>query len=206
LGSCWVFSVHLKFIIAQKLLGDQSELIVAYPVVAKVLSRDIPHKSEVGGVKLGLTDAGALAQAVGNMLDHVKTAHPQARIDGVLVQSMVRGVAEVIIGYRHDPEVGPVVMVGAGGVLGELAPGHAVCLAPVSIDAATAMIAEVPPLAVLKGYRGRPAGDGAALARAIDAVSLLALIDVTRVLEAEINPCIVTRSSAVAVDALLVLA
>jgi hypothetical protein len=95
-------------------------------------------------------------------------------------------------------------MVGAGGVLAELAPGHAVRLAPVSIDTATAMIAEVPPLAVLKGYRGKPAGDIAVLARAIHAVSLLALIDAPRVMEAEINPCIVTTNSAVAVDALAV--
>jgi hypothetical protein len=97
-------------------------------------------------------------------------------------------------------------MVGAGGVLAELAASHAVRLAPVGIEVATAIIAEVPALAVLKGYRGKPAGDIGALARAIHAVSLLALIDAPRVMEAEINPCIVTTTGAVAVDALVVLA
>jgi acyl-CoA synthetase (NDP forming) len=189
---------------AERITDGKRRVGLAFPVVAKILSRDIPHKSDAGGVRLGLTDANALAQAVGNMLDHVKTAHPQARLDGVLVQSMVKGVAEVIIGYRRDPEVGPVVMVGAGGVLAELVPEHSVRLAPVSIDTGAEMIAEVPALAVLKGYRGRPAGNIAALARAIHAVSLLALIDTPRVREAEINPCIVTTGGAVAVDALVV--
>lgn len=190
---------------AEQVTDARQRVGLAFPVVAKILSRDLPHKSDAGGVVLGLEDAGALTRAVGNMLAHVKSMHPEARIDGVLVQSMVKGVAEVIIGYRRDPEVGPVVMVGAGGMLAELAAGHAVRLAPVSVDEAAAMIADVAPLAVLKGYRGRPAGDTAALARAIHAVSLLALIDTPRVLEAEINPCIVTTSGAVAVDALAAL-
>ena len=191
---------------AEQIIDARQHVGLAYPVVAKILSRDLPHKSDAGGVMIGLEDAGALAYAVGNMLEHVKAAHPQARIDGVLVQSMVKGVAEVIIGYRRDPEVGPVVMVGAGGVLAELAPEHAVRVAPVSIDDATTMIAAVPALAILKGYRGKPAGDISALARAIHAVSLPALIDAPRVREAEINPCIVTTTGAVAVDALAVLA
>jgi acyl-CoA synthetase (NDP forming) len=179
---------------------------LAYPVVAKVLSRDIAHKSDAGGVKLDLADARSLDEAVRNMLDLVTGAHPQPRVDGVLVQSMVRGVAEVIIGYRHDPEVGPVVMVGPGGVLAELGAGHAVRVAPVGIEAARAMIDEVPALAVLNGYRGQPAGDVAALARAIHTLSLVALITAPRVLEAEINPCIVTPTGAVAVDALITIA
>jgi acyl-CoA synthetase (NDP forming) len=191
---------------AEQVNDAKQRVRLAYPVAAKILSRDIPHKSDAGGVQLDLGDAAALAEAIDRMLARMKAAHPQARIDGVLVQSMVQGVAEIILGYRYDPEVGPVVMAGAGGVLAELAPGHAVRLAPVSIEAATAMIAEVPALAVLKGYRGKPAGDIAALARAIHAVSLLALIETPRVLEAEINPCIVTTTGAVAVDALITVA
>jgi acyl-CoA synthetase (NDP forming) len=189
---------------AEQITDATQRVSLDYPVVAKILSRDISHKSDAGGVVTGLADADALAKAVNAMLVSVKAGHPRARIDGVLVQPMVQGVAEVIIGYRHDAEVGPVVMVGAGGMLAELAQGHAVRMAPVSIDEAAEMIAEVPSLAVLKGYRGKAAGDIAALAGAIHAVSMLALIESPRVLEAEINPCIVTATGATAVDALVV--
>jgi len=126
----------------------------------------------------------------------------------VLVQRMERGLVEVIIGYRRDPEVGPVVMLGVGGVAAELkgGQGHCVRLAPVSLDEATAMIGEVGELAVLGGYRNLPRGDCAALARAIRAVSLLALLGTRKVAEAEINPLIVKPEGrgVVAVDGLVV--
>lgn len=112
----------------------------------------------------------------------------------------------MIVGFRRDREVGPIVMVGAGGILAELVRGQAVRLAPVALEEARAMVVEVPALAVLRGYRGGPPGDVEALARAIHAVSLLACIDSPRVAEAEINPLIVQPDGVVAVDALLAVA
>lgn len=133
---------------------------------------------------------------------------PAARIDGVLVQRMEQGIAEVIVGYRRDPEVGPIVLLGAGGTAAELRRSYCMRIAPVTFDEAQAMIAEVRDLAVLRGYRNLPRGDCAALAHAIHALSLLALLDARVVSEAEINPLIVKQEGqgVVAVDGLVVFA
>ena len=176
-------------------------------VAVKILSVDIAHKTDSGLVRLDVPAADA-QEEVRRMLKEVRTRFPRAKVDGVLVQRMERGLAEVIIGYRRDPEVGPVVMLGAGGVAAELKGGHGHCirLAPVSLAEADAMIGEVSELAVLSGYRNLPRGDCAALARAIRAVSLLALLGTRKVAEAEINPLIVRTEGrgVVAVDGLVV--
>jgi len=121
---------------------------------------------------------------------------------------MESGLAEVIVGYRRDPEVGPVVMLGAGGIAAELRRSFCVRIAPVSLEEAAAMIEEVRDLALLRGYRGLPRGDGAALARAIRALSLLASLEGRKVSEAEINPLIVKAEGqgVVAVDGLVAFA
>lgn len=178
---------------------------VPYPVVAKVQSADIAHKTEAGGVLLGIQNEQEFAQRVPMMLAQVRTSHPQARIEGVLVQRMEKGLAEAIIGYRHDAMVGPVVMVGMGGTLAELYQDSALRLAPVDEAEAQAMIGEVKGLAVVRGYRNLPQGDVAALARAIAALSRLANLPGQPVAEAEINPLIVKADGVVAVDGLLIL-
>jgi len=124
----------------------------------------------------------------------------------VLVQKMVRGLAEVIVGYRRDPAVGPVVMLGAGGIAAELQPQTSLRIAPVTPDTARGMIEELKPLGVLRGYRGLPRGDCDALAAAVRAMSLLALLDGRTVSEAEINPLIVLAEGegVFAVDGLVV--
>jgi succinyl-CoA synthetase beta subunit len=124
----------------------------------------------------------------------------------VLVQPMIAGVGEALIGYRVDRDVGPLVMVAAGGVFTEIYRDRSLRLAPVDLDTARDMIAEVRGLKVLAGYRGKPAGDLDALARAVVALSQLAL-DGT-VAEAEINPLIVRPAGqgVIAVDALAMLA
>ena len=172
-----------------------------FPVAAKLLSPDIAHKSEVGGVALDIADAAALARCVDAILTAARPLVPQPRIDGVLVQSMQRGLSEVLLGFRRDPQVGPVVLVGAGGVAAELCGSPAIRLAPVSVATAAEMIGEVPALAPLRGYRNRPAGDLDALAHAIHHLSLLACDQ--SVLEAEINPLVVRSHGVVAVDALV---
>jgi acyl-CoA synthetase (NDP forming) len=177
---------------------------VGYPVVAKILSPDIAHKTDAGGVVLGIGDAAALKQAARDILTRVRTTHPQARLNGILVQRMERGLAEVIVGYKRDAQVGPLVVIGVGGVLAEIYHDFAMRLAPVTPEAAMQMIEEVKGLAVIRGYRGMPRGDCAALARAVAAFSQLAAFD--DIAEAEINPLIVKPEGqgVVAVDGLIV--
>ena len=162
---------------------------LAYPVALKILSPDLAHKTEVGGVALNIADAAALKEAATAMLARVRAKAPGATITGFLVQPMAKGLAEAILGFRRDPESGPVVLVGAGGVMAELHRDTALRCAPVGIEEAHAMIAEVKGLRPLAGWRGLPKGDLDALARAIVAVSRLATV--AEVSEAEINPLII---------------
>jgi acetate---CoA ligase (ADP-forming) len=168
-----------------------------YPVVLKVLSSEITHKSDVGGVTLGIADAPSLMAAIATM----RARLPRAR--RVLVQPMVAGVGEVLAGYRIDPDVGPLVMVAAGGIYTEIYRDRSLRLAPVDAGTAAEMIAEVQGLKALAGYRGNAAGDLAALAEAIAALSRLAADP--SVAEAEINPLIVRPKGegVVAVDAVV---
>jgi acyl-CoA synthetase (NDP forming) len=184
--------------------APEQQARVPYPVAAKILSPDILHKTEAGGVVLNIGDAAALQTAARDILTRVRNTHPQAKIEGILVQRMEKGIAELILGYKRDPQVGPVVVLGIGGVLAEIYHDFAVRLAPVSVEAATSMIDEVKGLAVIRGYRGMPRGDLDALARAVSAFSQIAFID--SVAEAEINPLMVKREGegVVAVDGLIV--
>jgi acyl-CoA synthetase (NDP forming) len=184
--------------------APEQQARVPYPVAAKILSPDILHKTEAGGVVLNIGDAAALQTAARDILTRVRSTHPQAKIEGILVQRMEKGIAELILGYKRDPQVGPVVVLGIGGVLAEIYHDFAVRLAPVSVEAATSMIDEVKGLAVIRGYRGMPRGDLDALARAVSAFSQIAFID--SVAEAEINPLMVKREGegVVAVDGLIV--
>lgn len=165
-----------------------------YPVAAKILSAEVAHKTEAGGVLLGIADAQEFARRVREL-----------KSDVVQVQRMERGLAEAIVGYRDDPLVGPTVLVGAGGTLAELYKDYALRLAPVDVDEAEAMIGEVKGLATVRGYRNLPRGDVRALAGAVAAFSRLALLAGRPVAEAEINPMIVKRDGVVAVDGLAVL-
>jgi acyl-CoA synthetase (NDP forming) len=182
---------------------------IGYPVVAKIVSADIPHKTEAGGVTLDIWDEVALAEAAALMTQRATEAHPKAKIDGVMVQKLESGLAEVLIGYRRTAEAGPIVTLAPGGVLAELYRDAAVRLAPVSVATAREMIEEVTGLAPIRGYRGMPKGDLDALAKAIAALSELARLPVSapQIAEAEINPLIVRPdgNGVVAVDGLIVL-
>jgi acyl-CoA synthetase (NDP forming) len=158
-----------------------------YPVAVKTLEA---HKTERGGVLLGVRDHGELvkkAQAAG-----------QKRL---LVQTMQSGLMEAIVGYRDDPVVGPIVLAGAGGVLTEIYRDYVLRIAPVSEEEARQMIDQVRGFAAIRGYRNLPRGDLTALARAISAFSRLALVE--SIAEADINPLIVMADGVVAVDALV---
>ena len=179
---------------------------VDFPVAAKILSRDLPHKTEVGGVELDIPDEAALHEACRRILHRVRTAHPKAEIAGILVQQMQHGLAEAIIGYRDNPETGPTVMLGVGGTLVEIYRDFAIRIAPVSLATAHTMVEEVRGLATIRGTRSLAPGDCEALAEAIRAISDLAYIPGRPILEAEINPLVVkVRGEGVtAVDGLVV--
>jgi acyl-CoA synthetase (NDP forming) len=177
------------------------------PVVLKILSADITHKTEAGGVALGLPDGQTAAVAAREIEKRVKAHMPNAKLEGFLVQKMERGLAEVIVGFRRDLLVGPTITVGLGGVLAEIYKDAATRLAPVDETEARQMIEEVKGLATIRGYRNLPRGDVGALAKAIAAFSTLAHKAFADVSEAEINPLLVKRDGegVVAVDGLVLL-
>ncbi len=180
---------------------------LAYPVAAKILSADVPHKTEAGGVILNIADASALESAIERIHASVSDRYPEAEIEGISVQPMTRGLAEALIGFTRDAEVGPVVTLAVGGIMAEIHGDAAVRLAPVDREDAFEMTQEVRGLAPVRGYRGLPKGDLDALADAIVALSRLASCDGATMLEAEINPLIIRGegNGVIAVDGLVVL-
>lgn len=182
-----------------------AELPFAYPVVAKVCSAQIPHKTEVGGVVLGIRNAQELAQAFETLRENLRTRAPGIDCREVLVQPMRQGLAEVLVGYRVDPDAGPIVMLAAGGIWAEVLRDRSIRLAPVTVEVAQQMIAEVKLLQTVSGLRGKAKGDLKALAQAIAQLSQLALRPELAVHEAEVNPLMVLPEGegVMAVDALI---
>jgi acyl-CoA synthetase (NDP forming) len=184
---------------------DRAAAALGWPLAVKLLSPDLPHKTEAGAVTLGVPDAAQAVDAIRRMGDRARRHRPDARLEGVLLQPMVGGLLEVILGYREDPLVGPVVVVGVGGRLAELYQDVALRLAPVDPAQARAMLDEVRGIAVIRGWRGLPRGDVDALVAAIVAIGRLATLSGRPVAEAEINPLMVRADGVVAVDGLVVL-
>jgi acyl-CoA synthetase (NDP forming) len=172
--------------------------------VVKVVSADLPHKSEAGGVLVGLDTPERTAQAFDDVVRSARTHRSDARIEGVLVSEMLTGIAELLIGARRDPVFGPAVVVNWGGTDVELLGAPAVRLAPVGTSEAHAMLAELPGFRRLTGYRGAPNADRDALAAAIVALSELIAAD-DRIAEVELNPVLARKDGAAALDALIVL-
>lgn len=174
-----------------------------YPVVAKLVSGDLPHKTEAGAISTGIENAQELVEAIRIMREAVKEHLPGAKIESVLVQEMCIGLGEALIGMTRDPLVGAVVTVAAGGVMAEIYQDSAVRPAPVTVATALEMIDEVKGFAILRGYRGVVKGDIDALAHAVARVSSLA--QVADIVEAEINPVLVGAAGdgVVMLDALI---
>jgi acyl-CoA synthetase (NDP forming) len=172
-----------------------------YPVAMKAVSPRLTHKTELGLVRLGLADADAVAAAFG-ALWRAAAAHLGADPEGILVERMIAPAAEVIVGARTS-DFGPVVVFGAGGVLAEVLGDVAVRLAPVHEDDARGMIDETRVGSVLGGYRGGPVLDVAAIARAVVAVSQIAVDLQDTLAELDVNPLAVMPDGVAALDCLV---
>lgn len=193
-----------------KLVGElaqaqQAAARIGYPVVLKAQSRELPHKSDTGGVVLGLADAAALAEGWRKLNHDIAIAHPGIKLDGVLVEAMVRSGLELIVGARHDPDWGPVLLMGLGGVWAEVLNDTRVLPASLDPCAIADDLRKLKSAALLSGFRGAPPRDIAAVADI--AARLGALMTAhAEIAEIEINPLVVypEGEGAVAVDALIV--
>ncbi len=180
---------------------------IGFPVVLKVASPDISHKTEVGGVAVGLTDADAVARAYSRMEERLRVAAPGARIDGYEIEEQVTGGKEVLIGLQRDPDFGPILVFGMGGIYVEVLRDVAFRLAPLRPLSAQRMVESIKMYPLLTGVRGEPPSDLAALTEAIERVSQLA-VERPEIAELDLNPMIVRPAGqgVVAVDARVVLA
>jgi acetyltransferase len=177
---------------------------IGFPVAVKIASADIPHKTEVGGIRLNLRSAEEVSRAATEILDAARSARPTARLSGVSVQAMAPPGQELVMGLRMDRQFGPLIMVGSGGVLVELLGDATTALAPVSRDQASRMLKKLRSYSLLLGYRGRPRYD---VLSALDVLCRLAELgsDLAHdIAEADINPVIVGIEGAIAADALIV--
>jgi len=199
------------FEVPQEVLAHSAEAAVqaaagmGYPVVMKIVSADIAHKTEVGGVALDLGDAEAVRAAHAHMLASVARLAPQARVDGVLVAPMLRGGTELIAGVSRDPVFGPVIMVGMGGIYAELLRDVAVQPAPVDATQALQMIRSLRLFPLLDGARGQAPADIEAAALTVARLSEFACRHQDQVSEIDLNPILVRpRGQGVAIlDALM---
>ncbi len=182
---------------------------IGYPVVLKILSPDVQHKTEIGGVRVGLGDETAVVTAFREVMEAARRHHPRARLEGAVIQEMIPADAvEVILGVLRDPDFGPVVVFGSGGILVELLKDSSLRLPPLSHEEALKMIQETRGARLLEGFRGRPPADVDALADALVRLSQLAVDLGDLVAALDVNPLMVLPGGqgVRAVDALVELA
>lgn len=179
---------------------------LGFPVALKVQSPDLPHKSDVGGVALNLRSSEEVAEAYRRILSTVSSRAPHARLDGILVESMITGGLEVIVGLKYDPDLGPTLAVGPGGVLVELLGKPSTVMAPLTEEEAQELLQQDPLGKLLAGFRGSPARDVKALAQLVVLVGRLAASYSDQIVELDLNPVLVREAGegVVVVDALAV--
>jgi acyl-CoA synthetase (NDP forming) len=176
---------------------------LGYPVALKIVSPDVTHKSDVGGVKLDLDSPEAVETAFREIAESVKEHEPKARIEGVAIQKMARPGIEVIIGMSKDPQFGPVLMFGLGGILVEVLKDVAFRIVPLEPRDASQMIREIKGFPVLQGFRGQEAADLEALEALVLKVS--AFVEAhPEIEELDLNPVFAYGDGALAVDARIV--
>lgn len=193
-----------------RLARDAEEAVAAaqalgYPVALKIESADLPHKTEAGGVMLGLRDEKGVRAAYEQVTASARRYSPQAVIGGVLVQPMVSGEVELVVGLKHDPVFGVVVMVGLGGIHIEVLKDVVFRKAPVTPAEAGRMLNELKSRAILDGVRGGPGVDRDALSRFVSAVSCVGAAAGERLAELDLNPVLAGPRGVTGVDWLMVL-
>jgi len=177
---------------------------LGFPVVLKIASPDIVHKSDDGGVKLGLNDANQVGEAYDQILGAIRQKHPKARVQGVAVQKMARPGVEVIIGMSKDAQFGPVLMLGLGGILVEVLKDVSFRIVPLSRRDAAEMLREIKGYPLLKGYRGQEAVDIPHLEKLLLKVSDF-VEQHPEIRELDLNPIFAYSDGAMAVDARVIL-
>ncbi len=177
---------------------------IGYPVVLKIVSPDVLHKSDVGGVMLDLKKTAEVKDAYEKILANVKKHKPDAKIVGVLVQEMAPSSTEVIVGSTKDPQFGPAIMFGLGGIFVEILKDVTFRIAPLSETDAKEMITEVKGYPILKGYRGQPPADTDAIVKILMNASRL-VMDHMEIKELDLNPIIVYQKGAKTVDARIII-
>jgi acyl-CoA synthetase (NDP forming) len=182
----------------------QAAASIGFPVVLKISSPDIVHKSDIGGVQLHLQHADAVRDAYRAIMQGVATHAPQAHVEGVTVQPMAKPGVEVVVGMSKDATFGPVLMFGLGGVLVEVLKDVTFRIVPLQSQDATEMIHDIKGLPLLQGYRGAPAADLAALERILLTLSDF-VTNTPQVKEIDLNPIYAYADGALAVDARMIL-
>ncbi|HVW68037.1 MAG TPA: acetate--CoA ligase family protein [Steroidobacteraceae bacterium] len=177
---------------------------IGFPVVLKISSPDIAHKTEVGGVRLDLADGASVSRAFDVMMAQVRAARPDATVEGVLVSPMRPGGIELLVGVSRDPQWGPILMLGLGGIWVEVLADARSLLLPASAAQVKEALLQLRGAKLLQGYRGTPAVDMDALARVIDSIGSAALALGPRLLTLEVNPLRAAGASIEALDALAV--
>jgi acyl-CoA synthetase (NDP forming) len=196
-------------VVEAKLSRSKKEAIsiskeMGFPVVMKISSSDVVHKSDSGGVKLGLANATQVGKAYGEIISSVKQAYPEAQIESVSVQPMAPSGVEVIVGMSKDPQFGPVLMFGLGGILVEVLKDVSFRIVPVTERDAREMIREIKGYPILEGYRGQKPASIPALEKLIVKVSQFVEKN-PQIKELDLNPIFAYPDKAVAVDARIIL-
>jgi acetyl-CoA synthetase (ADP-forming) len=192
-----------------KVAKSESEAVksaeeIGYPVVLKIVSPDIIHKSDIGGVIIGLNTAKDVRSAYKQIMSKAKKHAPDAQIIGVLVQEMAPSSTEVIVGAIKDPQFGPAMMFGLGGIFVEVLKDVTFRVAPITEEEAREMITEVKAYPLLKGYRNLPPADTNAIVKILLNASKL-VMEYQQIKELDLNPIMVYEKGAKTVDARIIL-
>ena len=196
-------------VVETKLAKTQKEAVsfsqkIGFPVALKIISPDVIHKTDSGGVKLGLKNVSEVREAYHEILEAVRKQYPDAIIHGVSVQKMVRPGTEVIVGTSKDPQFGPVIMFGLGGIFVEMLKDVSFRVVPVNRKDAQEMVKEIKGYPLLQGYRGKEPANITVLVEMILKISNL-IHKNPQIKELELNPIFAYKDSALAVDARIIL-
>jgi acetyl-CoA synthetase (ADP-forming) len=177
---------------------------IGYPIVLKIVSPQVLHKSDAGGILLNIKDADGIQEGFNKIIQNVKTHIPDAEIKGILIQEMAPNGTEVIIGSTRDSTFGPTIMFGIGGIFVEILKDVSFRLAPITVSDATEMIKEIKAYKILEGVRGAPPVDQEAIKKILMATSKM-LMECPEIRELDMNPILVYENGAKIVDARVIL-